>query len=91
MRIALDDKFPRIVRLVKRDNVFGLGNFADIDIAASGTRREELLLDPKEMELVVRLRKVVSDMSVVEAMELLRGRMGKTKSNAEFLMTMNLS
>jgi len=62
-----------------------------IDIAASGTRREELLLDPKELDLVVRLRKVVSDMSVVEAMELLRSRMGKTKSNAEFLMTMNLS
>ncbi|MCP3904950.1 MAG: transcription termination factor Rho [Planctomycetes bacterium] len=62
-----------------------------IDIAASGTRREELLLDPKELDLVVRLRKVVSDMSVVEAMELLRGRMVKTNSNAEFLMTMNLS
>jgi len=61
-----------------------------IDISASGTRREELLLDPKELELVIRLRKVVSDMSVVEAMELLRGRMAKTKSNAEFLMTMNL-
>ena len=62
-----------------------------IDIAASGTRREELLLDPKEMDLVIRLRKVVSDMSVVEAMELLRGRLAKTKSNAEFLMTMNLN
>ena len=61
-----------------------------IDISASGTRREELLLDPKELELVSRLRKVVADMSVVEAMELLRGRMVKTKSNAEFLMTMNL-
>ncbi len=61
-----------------------------IDISASGTRREELLLDPKELELVTRLRKVVSDMSVVEAMELLRGRMAKTRSNAEFLLTMNL-
>ncbi|MHC4946792.1 MAG: transcription termination factor Rho [Planctomycetota bacterium] len=61
-----------------------------IDISGSGTRREELLLDPKELELVVRLRKVVSDMSVVEAMELLSGRLGKTNSNAEFLMTMNL-
>lgn len=61
-----------------------------IDIAASGTRREELLLDPKELDLVVRLRKVVSDMSVVEAMELLRTRMAKSNSNAEFLMTMNL-
>jgi transcription termination factor Rho len=61
-----------------------------IDISASGTRREELLLDPKELELVIRLRKVVSDMNVVEAMELLRGRLAKTKSNAEFLLTMNL-
>ncbi len=62
-----------------------------IDISASGTRREELLLDPKELDLVTRLRKVVSDMSVIEAMELLRGRLLKTKSNAEFLMTMNLA
>jgi len=61
-----------------------------IDISASGTRREELLLDPKEHELVGRLRKVVSDMSPVEAMEMLRTRMVKTNSNAEFLMTMNL-
>ncbi|MCH2139418.1 MAG: transcription termination factor Rho [Phycisphaerales bacterium] len=61
-----------------------------IDIPASGTRREELLLDEKELDLVSRLRKVVSDMSVVEAMELLRSRLGKTNSNAEFLMTMSL-
>jgi len=61
-----------------------------IDIAASGTRREELLLDPKELELVYRLRKVLSDMNVVEAMELLLSRLKKVKSNAEFLMTMNL-
>ena len=59
-----------------------------IDIAASGTRREELLLDPQEHELITRLRKVVSDMNVVEAMELLRSRLAKTKSNGEFLMTM---
>ncbi|MHC4833220.1 MAG: transcription termination factor Rho [Planctomycetota bacterium] len=62
-----------------------------IDIAASGTRREELLLDPKEYDLITRLRKVVSDMNVVEAMELLRSRLSKTKSNAEFLMTMSMS
>jgi transcription termination factor Rho len=61
-----------------------------IDVAASGTRREELLLDPKEHELIVRLRKVVSDMNVVEAMELMKSRVSKTKSNAEFLMTMNM-
>ena len=61
-----------------------------INIPASGTRREELLLDPKEHELIVRLRKVVADMNVVEAMELLHSRLSKTKSNGEFLMTMNM-
>ncbi len=61
-----------------------------IDVGASGTRREELLLDPKELELVHRLRKVLSDMNVVEAMELLRTKLLKVKTNAEFLMTMSL-
>ena len=62
-----------------------------IDIAASGTRKEELILDPKELELVYRLRRVLSDMNVVEAVELLRNRLSKCKSNGEFLMTMNLA
>ncbi len=59
-----------------------------IDVAASGTRREELLLDRKELELVYRLRKVLADMNVVEAMELLKSRLGKVKTNAEFLVSM---
>ena len=59
-----------------------------IDVAASGTRREELLLDPKELELVYRLRKVLSDMNVVEAMELMKSRLKKFKTNAEFLINM---
>ncbi len=62
-----------------------------IDIAASGTRREELLMDPKELELIYRLRKVLSDMNVVEAMEMLKGRLEKVKTNVEFLLTMNLA
>ena len=61
-----------------------------IDISGSGTRREELLLDPKELELVYRLRKILADMNPVEAMELVKTRLMKVKSNAEFLMTMNL-
>jgi transcription termination factor Rho len=61
-----------------------------IDISASGTRREELLLDPRELQLVYRLRKVLADMNVVEALELLKSRLSKVKSNAEFLLTMNL-
>jgi transcription termination factor Rho len=62
-----------------------------INIAASGTRKEELLLDPKELEKVYLLRRVLSDMNPVEAVELLRSRLEKTPSNAVFLMTMNLS
>jgi len=61
-----------------------------IDINASGTRREELLLDPKELELVYRLRRVLADMNPVEAVELLKGRLEKVPSNAQFLMSMNL-
>ena len=61
-----------------------------IDISRSGTRREELLLDPKELELVYRLRKVLSDLNPVEAVELLKSRLAKCKTNSEFLMTMKI-
>jgi len=61
-----------------------------IDISRSGTRREELLLDAKELELVYRLRRVLSDLNPVEAIELLKNRLTKCRTNAEFLMTMNL-
>ncbi len=62
-----------------------------IDIAASGTRKEELLLDPNELQLTYKLRRVLVDMNPVEAMSLLTSRLGRVKSNAEFLMTMNLA
>ena len=62
-----------------------------INIGASGTRKEELLLDPKELELVYRLRKVLSDMNPIEAMELLKSRIEKKGTNREFLITMNLA
>jgi len=61
-----------------------------IDISRSGTRREELLLDKKELELVYRLRRVLSDLNPVEGIELLKSRLAKCRSNAEFLMTMNI-
>ena len=62
-----------------------------VDVNASGTRKEELLLTPDELRRIYILRKVLSDMNPVEAMELLTGRMVRTKSNAEFLNSMNLS
>ena len=63
--------------------------FPAIDIAKSGTRREELLISQQELELSYRLRKVLSDMTPVEAVELLKSRLAKTGSNAEFLMSMS--
>jgi len=62
-----------------------------INIPASGTRKEELLLHAKELELVYKLRRVLADMNPVEAMDLLTSRLNKVKTNAEFLMTMNLA
>jgi transcription termination factor Rho len=62
-----------------------------IDVNRSGTRKEDLLMDPEELRRMYILRKVLSDMNPVEAMELLVNRMARTKSNAEFLMSMNLS
>ncbi len=62
-----------------------------IDINRSGTRKEELLLHPDEMERVRMLRRVLADMHPVEAMELLTTRMRKSKSNAEFLFAMNMT
>ena len=58
-----------------------------IDISRSGTRREEMLLDPEEHRRVTMLRRVLNDMNPTDAMELLTTRLGKTKSNAEFLMS----
>jgi transcription termination factor Rho len=56
-----------------------------IDINRSGTRREEMLLEPDEYRRVCVLRRVLTDMNPVDAMELLVNRLSKTKANAEFL------
>jgi transcription termination factor Rho len=63
--------------------------FPAIDIQKSGTRKEELLLPREDLNRVYILRKVLTPLSPVEAMELLLSRMGKTKSNAEFLSSMS--
>jgi transcription termination factor Rho len=62
-----------------------------IDVNRSGTRKEELLLTPEELRRMYILRKVLSDMNPVESMELLINRMSRTKTNAEFLQSMNLA
>ena len=62
--------------------------FPAIDIQKSGTRKEELLIDGDDLNRVWVLRKVLNPLSPVEAMELLLDKMGKTKSNADFLSSM---
>jgi transcription termination factor Rho len=62
--------------------------FPAIDIIKSGTRKEELLLPKDDLNRIWVLRKVLTPLSPVEAMELLLDKMGKTKSNAEFLAAM---
>jgi transcription termination factor Rho len=58
-----------------------------IDISRSGTRKEEMLMDPEEHRRVCLLRRVLNEMNPPDAMELLTGRLRKTKSNGEFLMS----
>ncbi len=59
-----------------------------IDINSSGTRREEILMDPEEYKLVCVLRRVLNEMNPPDAMEMLVSRLQKTRSNAEFLMSL---
>ncbi|MEY3416496.1 MAG: hypothetical protein RL060_607, partial [Bacteroidota bacterium] len=60
-----------------------------IDVPASGTRREDLLMDKDELARVWILRKYMSDMTSIEAMEFLQDKMKGTRSNEEFLTSMN--
>jgi transcription termination factor Rho len=61
-----------------------------IDISASGTRREEMLLDPEEFRRICLLRRGLSELNPADAMHQLISRLEQTKSNAEFLMSMKL-
>jgi len=63
--------------------------FPSIDIPASSTRREDLLLDKKMLNKIWVLRNYLADMNSIEAMEFLRDRILQTKSNEEFLVSMN--
>jgi transcription termination factor Rho len=62
--------------------------FPAVDLLRSGTRKEELLLPKKDLDRTWVLRKVLQQMSPVEAMELLREKLLKTETNAEFLNSM---
>ena len=63
--------------------------FPSIDIQRSGTRKEELLLEPNDLNRIWLLRKVLQPMNTVESMEFLLEKMHATKSNRDFLDSMN--
>jgi len=63
--------------------------FPAIDIAPSGTRKEELLIDNETLQKIWVLRKILSPMNAVSSMEFLLDKLGTTKNNAEFFDRMN--
>jgi transcription termination factor Rho len=63
--------------------------FPAIDINASSTRRDDLLMDKASLNRLYILRNHLSDMNTVEAMEFLKDRLKFTRTNEEFLLTMN--
>jgi transcription termination factor Rho len=63
--------------------------YPSIDVPASGTRREDLLLKEEELARVWILRKFMADMNSIEAMEFLQSKMKGTRNNEEFLISMN--
>jgi transcription termination factor Rho len=63
--------------------------FPAIDLTSSSTRRDDLLLDPQTLQRMWIMRKYLSDMNPVEAMDFINDRFKKTKNNEEFLISMN--
>ena len=70
-------------------NLFQKRIYPAIDVKKSNTRKEEMLMHPDELNRVWILRKVLNELNPTEAMELLLERLAKTKTNAEFLMSLN--
>jgi transcription termination factor Rho len=63
--------------------------FPAIDILKSGTRKEELLTDPKELQKIYILRRILNPMGAQDAIEFLLDKIKQTKTNAEFFQAMN--
>jgi len=62
--------------------------FPAIDVIKSGTRKEELLYHPNELEKIYLLREALADLAPGDAMNLFLSRLKKTSSNVEFLLSM---
>ena len=66
-------------------------NFPAVDVDASGTRREEVLIPEEELKINWRLRRVMSALDQQQAIEMLLERLRKTQSNVEFLLQVQKS
>ena len=65
--------------------------FPAVDVNASGTRREELLLGPEELKIMYKLRRVLGALEPQQALELLLDRIRRTRTNIEFLRQVQMS
>ena len=63
--------------------------FPAVDVAASSTRREELLIDPAQLKIMWRLRRLFAGLEQQQAIELVLSKLKDTQSNAEFLMVLS--
>ena len=63
--------------------------YPSIDVNRSGTRREDKLISKKDLSRLWLLRKLLSDMTNVESMEFLKGKLARTKNNREFIDSMS--
>ena len=70
-------------------NLFQKRVYPAIDIKRSNTRKEELLINEDELKRIWLMRRVLNELNTIESMELLIEKLKKTKTNAEFLMSIN--
>ena len=86
-----DSEVTKVREIIDRDYIVegDLRRQSSMDIKRSGTRREDKLMGRKDLSRVWLLRKLLDEMTNVEAMEFLLGKLGHTKSNREFLDSMS--
>ena len=75
---------PQLARNMSNKRIFPA-----VNIVASSTRRDDLLLDKTTLDRMWILRKYLADMNPIEAMDFVKSRLENTKDNEEFLMSMN--
>ena len=89
LRIGCNKYGPFDMELVLDRSLSEKRIYPSIEINKTGTRREDKLIKSKDLSRIWLLRKMLSDMKTVEAMEFLLGKLSRTKNNREFLDSMS--